>query len=102
LMRQPVLLVLDEPTGGLDPLGAEALLTLIRGLAAEGRSVLLSSHDLTLVADVCDDVTILVAGRVVRSAPVERLLAEAPPPTYRVRTGDDYEAWTMLDGLPGV
>ena len=102
LMRRPALLVLDEPTGGLDPVGADALLQLVRGLAAEGRSVLLSSHDLAMVAEVCDAVTVLVRGRVVRSAAVDTLIAEAPPPTYRLRTGDDYEARTMLEDLPGL
>ena len=96
LMRRPALLVLDEPTGGLDPDGAADLLHLVRGLAADGCSVVLSSHDLALVADVCDDVTVLVHGRVVRSAPVARLMAEAPPASYRLRTSNDRRALELI------
>ena len=97
LLRRPGLLVLDEPTSGLDPTGANDLLRLVRGLADDGRSVLLSSHDLVMVSDVCDDVTVMARGRVVRSAAVETLVAEAPAPTYRLRTSDDAAALSLLD-----
>ncbi|HUR50853.1 MAG TPA: ATP-binding cassette domain-containing protein, partial [Mycobacteriales bacterium] len=65
LLRRPDVLVLDEPANGLDPAGALSLRALIRGLAAEGLTVLLCSHDLPEVDAVADDVTVLLGGRVV-------------------------------------
>ncbi len=102
LVRRPGLLVLDEPTGGLDPRGAADLLALVRGLALDGCGVLLSSHDLGAVAEACDDVTVLVRGAVVRSAPVSTLVAEAPAPTYRLATSDDLAAMQALTGATGL
>lgn len=75
---------------------------LVRSLAADGRSVLLSSHDLVMVAETCDHVTVLKGGRVVRSAPVDTLLLEAPPATYLLRTGDDRAARGVISALPDV
>ncbi|MGI8699870.1 MAG: ABC transporter ATP-binding protein [Nocardioidaceae bacterium] len=102
LLRRPRLLVLDEPTTGLDPRGAASLLQLVRSLAADGRSVLLSSHDLVMVAEICDDVTILVRGRVARSGSVAALVGEAPPPTYRLRTSGDATAQAIVADVPGA
>ena len=62
LLRDPKLLVLDEPTGGLDPLGLETLREVVTELAANGCAVLLSSHDIPGVASLCSNVTVLRAG----------------------------------------
>ncbi len=67
------LYILDEPTDGLDPLMAEQFREVIRQLAAEGRTVLLSSHVLAEVDAVCDYVTIIRDGRTVESGPLEQL-----------------------------
>jgi ABC-2 type transport system ATP-binding protein len=65
LVHDPVVLVLDEPFAGLDPIGVEALASVIRELARDGSAVLFSSHQLDLVEDVCEDVVVLDGGRVV-------------------------------------
>ncbi|MDT7546513.1 MAG: type transport system ATP-binding protein [Actinomycetota bacterium] len=70
LMRQPDVLVLDEPANGLDPSGARALRELIRELAASGLTVLLCSHDLSEVEATCQDISVVVAGRRVWSGTV--------------------------------
>jgi ABC-2 type transport system ATP-binding protein len=102
LLAKPQLLLLDEPTTGLDPGGAREIRALVRQLAEEGIAVLLSSHDMDEVADVCSSVTILVSGRVVWDGALERLRAEAPHPRYRLETNDDRRALAQSSSHPRV
>ncbi len=83
LLHDPELLVLDEPFGGLDPLGVEAMSATLRALADAGATVVFSSHQLDLVEELCDDVVIIAAGR----DRIAGTLAEvrAASGTYRVR-----------------
>jgi ABC-2 type transport system ATP-binding protein len=99
LIRRPRLLLLDEPAGGLDPAGARELRALLRELAAGGAAVLLSSHDMSELEDLCDAVTIVRAGRAVWHGELDRLREEAPAPTYRVHTSDDAAALALARGL---
>jgi ABC-2 type transport system ATP-binding protein len=73
LLADPGVLVLDEPANGLDPQGLRWLRDLLRSLAAQGRTVLVSSHQLNEVALVADDVVVVHAGRVVADGPVAEL-----------------------------
>jgi len=73
LLGDPEVLVLDEPTNGLDPAGVRWLRDLLRRSAAEGRTVLVSSHLLAEVEHTVDDVVIIGAGRLVRAAPLAEL-----------------------------
>ncbi|WP_438803197.1 ATP-binding cassette domain-containing protein [Frankia gtarii] len=73
LLGDPALLVLDEPTGGLDPEGIQWLRAFLRSWAAQGRTALLSSHVLAEVAQTVDHVVIISGGRVVLDAPADRL-----------------------------
>ena len=70
LLARPELLVLDEPTNGLDPLGIEELRELVRGLAARGVTVLVSSHILSEVQQMADAVGIIYGGRLAYEAPL--------------------------------
>ena len=97
LLRRPRLLALDEPSAGLDPDGARQIRRLLRDLAASGVTVLLSSHDMAEVEDLCETVTIMRAGRVVWDGTVTRLRAEAPAPVYRMVTSDDGRALELAD-----
>ncbi len=74
LVNRPAVLVLDEPTAGLDPASRRELRTLIGGLRAEGRTVLLSTHDLEEAAHLCDRVAILDGGRIMAEAPPAELI----------------------------
>ncbi|MFC7448201.1 ABC transporter ATP-binding protein [Rhodococcus daqingensis] len=86
LLGEPDLLILDEPTNGLDPAGMVEMRSLVRELAAEGHTVLLSSHQLTEVQDICDRVGVIVAGRLEAESTVAELrggssiLVRATPP----------------------
>ncbi|MGI5869537.1 MAG: ABC transporter ATP-binding protein [Kiritimatiellia bacterium] len=74
LLNEPDLVILDEPTSGLDPIGRHEVKTLIKELADEGRTVLLSSHLLAEVEDVCDRVVILGSGRICAEGRLDELL----------------------------
>jgi ABC-2 type transport system ATP-binding protein len=92
LLRDPRLIVLDEPTIGLDPANAADVRDQLRALADRGVAVLLSSHNMTEVAEICDSVLIIGAGRTVWAGTQESLHVAAPTPAYRVWTSDDERA----------
>ena len=73
LLKDPELLILDEPTSGLDPQGTVEMRTLIRGIAKEGRTVLLSSHLLNEVEQTCDRVGVIVKGHLVAEGTIDEL-----------------------------
>ncbi|MDQ2981923.1 MAG: ATP-binding cassette domain-containing protein [Actinomycetota bacterium] len=77
LLRQPRLLLLDEPTTGLDPAGMRDMRELVRRLAGEGLTVLLSSHLLGEVEELCNRVAIIRKGRIVYEGALQQLLATA-------------------------
>jgi ABC-2 type transport system ATP-binding protein len=89
LLRNPRLLLLDEPTVGLDPAGLGLFRALVRSLARGGVTVLLSSHDMTSLEAISDTITVLNAGVVVWTGSIGALEAEAPPPSFRLSTSDD-------------
>jgi ABC-2 type transport system ATP-binding protein len=76
LVHDPRLLILDEPTAGVDPVGSAEMAKLIVGLKAQGRTVLICSHLLAQIEDICDRVAILNRGRLVLEGRVEDLVAE--------------------------
>jgi ABC-2 type transport system ATP-binding protein len=108
LLGDPELLILDEPTNGLDPAGVAEMRTLLAALAAAGQTVLLSSHLLGEVQEICHRVAVISAGRLVTEAPVTELrgagglLVRADPIDVVLAVGmrlagDD--AVTVADGL---
>ncbi|GAW51328.1 MULTISPECIES: ABC transporter ATP-binding protein [unclassified Nocardioides] len=78
LASRPEVLLLDEPTRGLDYAAKHVLAGILRGLAAEGHAVLVATHDVEFVAQAADDVVVLAEGEVVSSGPVRRVVAESP------------------------
>jgi ABC-2 type transport system ATP-binding protein len=95
LLADPELLILDEPTNGLDPAGIHEFRDMIRGFVAEGRTVLLSSHLLDEVERICDQVAIVDRGRVVMQGSIEDLAADGAP-TILIATSDDARALGVL------
>ena len=102
LLGDPELLVLDEPTNGMDPAGMAEVRELIRGLADENRTVILSSHLLNEVEQVCDSVAILSHGRLIAEGDVAELLQERGQAQVRLRTTDDAKATEILTALAWV
>jgi ABC-2 type transport system ATP-binding protein len=79
LIKDPSIIILDEPTTAIDPAGVEDVLALVRELADEGAAILLASHLLHQVQQVCDRVGIFVSGKLVASGTTEKLAAQAGP-----------------------
>ncbi len=88
LMKRPKLLILDEPSNGLDPAGIREVRELIRTLGSHGITVFLSSHLLGEVEQVCDTVDILVRGKRIASGSVKDVLATRATGEVRVRVAD--------------
>jgi len=88
LLKAPRLLILDEPMNGLDPAGIREMREMMRQVTGAGASVLLSSHILAEVQQVCDSVSIINRGQHVRSGSVAEVLASRPTGEVRVRLTD--------------
>jgi ABC-2 type transport system ATP-binding protein len=101
LLRDPRLLLLDEPATGLDPAGMRDMRRLVRDLADQGITVLLSSHLMAEVEELCDRVAIVRRGRVVYEGSLPELLASTAG-RYELRTTDDERAHGVALGEPGV
>lgn len=104
LLKDPELLVLDEPANGLDPAGLKEVRDLLRELADEGRTVFLSSHLLNEVQMICDSVAILAHGRCIAQGPVEEVLQVRGGSAFVVRAPKLREAKTALSkaGFPST
>jgi ABC-2 type transport system ATP-binding protein len=101
LLRAPRLLLLDEPTTGLDPAGMRDMRALIRRLAEHGITVLLSSHLMGEVEELCDRVAIVRSGRVLYEGALDELIASTAG-RYELRTADDVYAAEIAGRQPGV
>src|SRR6476661_3600961 len=102
LLREPRLLVLDEPANGLDPAGIRDMRALVKRLAASGLTVLLSSHHMDEVEEICDNVTVMRKGAVAFHGTIADLRAMAPAPGYVVDTDDNARALAIADDNPEV
>ncbi len=98
LLRPRELLILDEPTNGLDPQGTREVRTLVRELASDGTTVLVSSHLLAEIEQVATHVGIMSAGRLLRQGPLEEVL-QAADATLRVETPQAQLAVGILEDL---
>ncbi len=92
LLRSPRLLILDEPTVGLDPSGISEMEGVVKRLRAEGVTAVISSHNMTELEGICDSVTVMRDGRSVWDGSIERLRSESPAPANRLSTSDDARA----------
>jgi ABC-2 type transport system ATP-binding protein len=102
LLRKPRLLVLDEPANGLDPGGIRDMRALVKRLADSGLTVLLSSHHMDEVEEICDNVTIMSHGHVSFHGSIADLRAMAPDPGHRLRTSDDEAARALAANHPAI
>jgi ABC-2 type transport system ATP-binding protein len=99
LLGDPQVLVLDEPANGLDPQGIRWLRDFLRAMAAEGRTVLVSSHVLAEVAQTVDDVVVIHRGRLVQQGPVQSLTAAGAGVLVRTPRPDVLRTALYSEGL---
>jgi ABC-2 type transport system ATP-binding protein len=102
LLRDPRLLVLDEPANGLDPAGIRDMRALVKRLAGSGLTVLLSSHDMDEVEEICDNVTIMKRGNVAYHGTIADLRRQAPPQAHLLHTSDNRRAHELAELIPGI
>jgi ABC-2 type transport system ATP-binding protein len=102
LLREPRLLVLDEPANGLDPGGIRDMRALVKRLAERGLTVLLSSHHMDEVEEICDNVTIMSCGAVAFHGTIAELRSLAPDPGYALDTDANDRALTLAARHPAV
>ncbi|MDD5644069.1 MAG: ABC transporter ATP-binding protein [bacterium] len=104
LLKDPDLVLLDEPTIGLDPIGAGEIKNIIKKLKDRGKTVLLSSHLLAEVQTICDRIAILYNGKLVREGNVDDLLTEGNKTEIIVsglKTGDIDKIKELISGSGG-
>jgi ABC-2 type transport system ATP-binding protein len=102
LLTKPRLLVLDEPSNGLDPAGKKHVHGVLTQLAAAGAAVVLSSHRMDDLEALCSEVTIVATGRVVFSGPLGKLADASRELDYRLLTSDQEAARLVAAGTDGV
>jgi ABC-2 type transport system ATP-binding protein len=100
LLRDPELIILDEPTNGLDPAGTKEIRDLIPKLAHESRAVLLCSHLLHEVEMVCDHVAIVKQGTVIANAPIKELLSHGN--VLQIKVNDIEKATVILKSISWI
>ncbi|WP_439939060.1 ABC transporter ATP-binding protein [Nocardia sp. N13] len=102
LLGDPHLLVVDEPANGLDPAGKRQVHRVLTDLAHDGATVVLSSHRMDDLAALCDEVTLLAAGRVVFTGPIRKLAAESGELDYQLVTSDPAAARHLAARTPSL
>jgi ABC-2 type transport system ATP-binding protein len=101
LVRAPRLLILDEPTNGLDPPGMRDMRTLVRELSADGITILLSSHLMDEVEDLCTRLAVIRRGRILYEGTVDGLLGDDHE-AYRLEAPDPRAALAISRSIPGL
>ena len=102
LLGKPRLLVLDEPANGLDPAGKRHVHSTLARLAADGATVILSSHRMDDLEELCSEVTILATGRITFSGPLDKLADENRELGYRLLTSDNDAARRVAADTDGI
>ncbi len=103
LIHDPQVLLLDEPASGLDPVARVEMRELLKELGRMGKTILISSHILSELADLCTHIGIIASGRLIQEGTVKDLLWAAERPAYRLKVLRDAErAAALLEGLSGI
>ena len=96
LIHEPELLILDEPFQGLDPVNVELIKGLMRSLVSEGKTIVLSAHQMNLVEELCDRILLIDEGKALLYGSLKEIKRDFAPNSVRVRAAD------LPSDLPGV
>ena len=107
LVNDPDLVILDEPTSGLDPIGCREVKDIIRILASRGKTIILCSHLLADVQDVCDDMIVLYGGKIRASGELKEILREENKtrvvcPSLSEQTVAELKQWLAAKGVDSI
>lgn len=102
LLGDPRTLILDEPVNGLDPEGVKWVRTMVRQLAAEGRTVFISSHLMSEMAQTADELLVIGRGRIIAAGPVQDIIDKFEDAVVRIRSPRSPELVDALTGRGGV
>src|SRR5690606_16566591 len=105
LLHAPKLLLLDEPASGMDPIARRDLRRILQDLAADGASIVVSSHILSELSDMCTSVGIMHDGRLLQHGPMDAVISAIEAETAHIRVdviGELETAAAWLDARPGV
>lgn len=103
LAHDPDLVIMDEPTAGLDPLMQEEFLRIVSELSSRGRTVLLSSHNMAEVERACDRMAMISEGRVLETASVDSVLERSPKEVHAVfAAAPSVDRFAAIEGVTGV
>ena len=104
LLHDPELLILDEPLSGIDPIGRQELLELFQSLAAQGKCLLISSHELEALEKLTNHVVIMARGRLRLPGTLQQIrdLLDDHPLSVRIDVGEPREVAQLLLTLPEV
>jgi ABC-2 type transport system ATP-binding protein len=101
LIARPDIVILDEPLSGLDPVSARLVISIIRGCAAAGQTVLLSTHQMGMVESLCTRVLMIARGRVVLDGELRAIKRQFSSNAIRVQSTSDYLACPHVDRIDG-
>jgi ABC-2 type transport system ATP-binding protein len=103
LIHDPSILILDEPAAGLDPRARIELRELLLALSIQGKAILISSHILSELAEICNSAIIIEKGKILKAGRLDALSAEKPHFTVMVRAaGDQHQLYKKLVMLPNI
>ena len=101
LIARPDIVILDEPLSGLDPVSARLVIGVIRGCAAAGQTVVLSTHQMGMVESLCTRVLMIARGRVVLDGELRAIKRQFSSNAIRVQSTSDYQACPHVDRIDG-
>jgi ABC-2 type transport system ATP-binding protein len=101
LIARPDIVILDEPLSGLDPVSARLVISVIRGCAAAGQTVLLSTHQMGMVESLCTRVLMIARGRVVLDGELREIKRRFSSNAIRVQSTSDYRACPHVERVEG-
>ena len=101
LIARPAIVILDEPLSGLDPVSARLVISVIRGCAAAGQTVLLSTHQMGMVESLCTRVLMIARGRVVLDGELREIKRRFSSNAIRVQSTSDYRACPHVERIDG-